>query len=401
MEILNLINSFDVENTDPNYHRKLQQFLRQSPYNIKMVWSNNLLLLNANKNSDTSLPAVRQSNGLVVDSDTKQVVCYSFNLMQEYSSDNEQLNNELRSNWRDYTVQRLFDGTVIRLVYYNNKWCTMTLKSTNAAKVYWSSRSSFEELFFSAANNLQLDQSALNTNYCYTFILMHPDNQLVVPYNRPNLYLLCTYDLTNNTYVDNTRVNINVSSVPTLTFSTFDALLAEYTSTDSKLPFTEDTNLGYILVNNRTGERVKMETELYKNAKELKGNVPVVNFRIVELIHSSNFEYEQVLRDFVTYFPQYEDNVEKVVKLVKSLPGYLLNVYRKRTMRQEPTDQLLRHTVNELHFISLDEDNYITYPRIEKYLHTLSAARLARLLRINTRVRMSDYHPSTRKVSTK
>lgn len=398
MELVNLINSFEIDDADPNYHRKLQQLLRQSPYNIKMVWNNNLLLFNANKNSNMSLPSVQQANGLVVDSDNKQVVCYSFDIMQEYSATDNELNNELYSNWNSYTVQRIYDGTIIRLVYYNNKWWTMTLKSTNASKVYWSSPRSFEDLFYNAANDLYLDHNTLNTNYCYTFILMHPDNQLVVQYNKPNLYLLCVYNLSNNTYVNNDDVNINISPVPTCSFNSFKNLLSEFSKQEFILPFTENSNLGYILVNNTTGKRIKMETEFYKKAKELKGNVPVVNYRVVELIHSSNFDYEEVLREFVMYFPQYESNVEKVVKLFKTLPGFLLNVYRKRTMRQEPNNQLLRHTVNELHFISLDENNYITYLRIEKFIKTLSAARLAKLLRINTTVRLSE-HPNSKNVS--
>ena len=66
---------------------------------------------------------------------------------------------------------------------------------------------SFLDMFLDAASEADLDYSTLNENYCYTFILCHPENKIINTIRSPCLYHIHTRDLTTLNEVDVTIEN--------------------------------------------------------------------------------------------------------------------------------------------------------------------------------------------------
>jgi len=55
----------------------------------------------------------------------------------------------------------------------------------------------FRSMFLEAAIKNNFELNMLNTAYCYSFVLQHPNNRIVVPFKEPQLYLVAVYEICN------------------------------------------------------------------------------------------------------------------------------------------------------------------------------------------------------------
>ena len=88
------------------------------------------------------------------------------------------------------------EGTMIN-VFFDEYWRISTRSTIDANMSFYktyngsteSTTMSFNEMFNEAclANNFYLE--ALNQEFCYSFVLQHPNNRIVVPVKHPQLYL--------------------------------------------------------------------------------------------------------------------------------------------------------------------------------------------------------------------
>ena len=109
---------------------------------------------------------------------------------------------ELIENWHNVTVEEFIDGTMINL-FYHDKW-TISTRSCLYADCNWYSNKKFNTMFEEAEKNYKIDYNLLNKNYCYTFVLQHPENRIVTEYIEPKIILVQITDL-------NTLENINLN----------------------------------------------------------------------------------------------------------------------------------------------------------------------------------------------
>jgi len=105
-------------------------------------------------------------NGIVIDTETKKIVCQSQNVIQQV----DELPDDLESG------VYCEDGTVIRLYYDQDRWNTATNKCPDARQSFWSTVS-FDELFWGIFN---YDLALLDKAVTYIFILLHKENRIVV-----------------------------------------------------------------------------------------------------------------------------------------------------------------------------------------------------------------------------
>ena len=71
-------------------------------------------------------------------------------------------------------------------------WEISTRNTVGAESSFYKSPNSktFRTMFLEAAINNNLDLDSLNKNFCYSFVLQHPENRIVVPFKAPQLYLI-------------------------------------------------------------------------------------------------------------------------------------------------------------------------------------------------------------------
>jgi hypothetical protein len=307
MELCNFLKSNNLDSFN-----KVKDVLSVSPYSLKIKEDNNypdLYLLCYDRGvSDMSIPLVNECRGIILEKNTNRVVCYTFNKSVEYVHDNIKLdkNNEMVvSDGIDFStvnVEESIDGTQIRLYYYNDSWSVATTRCIDAKRSYWYSEKSFYELFMDSCEGL--DYSLLDKNYCYSFVLKHPENRIVVDYLYPALVHVGTRDL--NTLIEKS-VYIGINKPDKFKFGKFSDIVM---SAMHDLPHSTE---GYMLCDENYN-RMKVRSSKYLDVKSMRGNSNN------GLYHYFVLRQQNQLSNYMLYYPEdinqykyYELNVDKIV----------------------------------------------------------------------------------------
>ena len=275
MELLNFIN-----NNSYNFD-SLKQVLESELFNLKIKEDADypdIFLIHTQENSNFNSVIVRECNGIILEKNTFKIVCYSFNKCLEDDS----LDPSLDIN--NLYIENANEGTLVRLFYYKNTWLVSTKKCINAAKSKWLSNKNFLELFQDCIQGLNFE-SNLKTDNCYSFMLYHPENRMVVNYLAPTLEHISTRDLISMKEIDEyigickqTRQKIDIVNFNDL--KSMNILDKE----------------GFILIDT-SFNRQKVKTNIYKHMRTLWGNTNNRFYRYLEL-RKDQF----LLTEYFTYF---------------------------------------------------------------------------------------------------
>jgi hypothetical protein len=165
----------------------------------------------------------------------------------------------------------------------------------------------FREMFLEAVEKNNFELNMLNPMYCYSFVLQHPDNRIVVPFKNVQLYLVEVYEIV---HTEGNKVNVfsldlnivkNVGQWYTTTikfpkiydFIEYEDLKNEYASMNTSYEI-----LGVVIKNKDTGERCKIRNPVYEYVRHLRGNQPKVQYQYLEL------RKEGKVGDFLKYYPE-------------------------------------------------------------------------------------------------
>jgi hypothetical protein len=163
-------------------------------------------------------------------------------------------------------------------------------------------------MFLEAAQNNGFNLNMLNPIYCYSFVLQHPDNRIVVPFKDTQLYLVEVYEIINtadgSVNVVSHDLNIVKSyegwSTASIRFpqvydnwSTYDDLKNEYASMN-----TSYETLGVVIKNKKTLVRCKLRNPVYEYVRHLRGNQPKNQYQYLTL------RREGKVGDFLNYYPE-------------------------------------------------------------------------------------------------
>ena len=74
-------------------------------------------------------------------------------------------------------------------------WEISTRNTVGATSSFYKGKNpkTFRDMFLEAASEVNLDLCVLDKRYCYSFILQHPENRIVVPFKKSMLYLAGIY----------------------------------------------------------------------------------------------------------------------------------------------------------------------------------------------------------------
>ena len=143
------------------------------------------------------------------------------------------------------------------------------------ARCSWNSDKTFRYLFLDAINDQQLEFEQLDKNYCYSFVLQHPENKIVVPLTEKKIILTNVYE------INNSGENVTITTRPVDVVKNFDGTnIYQYSVKsefwDELLEHYASDNLDYtqqgIVVINEEGHRMKIRNRNYERVKHLKGN---------------------------------------------------------------------------------------------------------------------------------
>jgi len=189
----------------------------------------------------------------------------------------------------------------------------------------------FRQMFMDAMKNDQ--QQDLNTmpileylpkNYCYSFVLQHPDNHIVLPINEPHLFLVAVYEIVDACTVKFVPPHIyetwSVFTDSTIEFpkkyelTTYKELEDAYGSIHS-----DYSSMGVMFTNVRTGERAALSNPVYEEIKKLRGNNPNLQYQYFCLLRSGQVD------KFLEYFPTYK---KVFMQFSKQYQDFITNVHQ-------------------------------------------------------------------------
>lgn len=288
----------------------------------------NLYMLSFNDKNDLNDDLVREVNGIILEKDTNKLIHYSF--PKAYDGLTEEDGTDYYSKPLDkFRTEILIEGTMIKLFYYNDEWNIATSRMIDAVYSHWGSEKSFKELFLEtcALKETSLSFDLLDKNYCYSYILQHPEITIgyditipwIVPFNRVN-----TTTLEEESYMTYYGVNYSLEQLQT-----------ELSYNKNFMIITEDN------------KRIKMISKEYKYAKDLLNNTPSIKWAYLEAIKN---EMSDVFRNFFPSKMDIFDYVDdKLFCTVKELHDNYFEKFIKRTMNEEEQNPRYSKTLYQLH----------------------------------------------------
>lgn len=303
-------------------------------------------------------------------------------------------------------AQEFVEGTMINVFWddtigISGGWEISTRNSVGAtSKFYKNSTKTFRDMFLEAsnANNLILDN--LNKEYCYSFVLQHPENRIVVPFNQPQLYLVAMYKIV---YQDTNVLvfMLNMTEVKQFDWSTTSIKFPQIYEWDTYSDVIEkygsmNTNydvVGVVLFNNLTGERAKVRNPVYEQVRHLRGNQPKLQYQYLSLRKEGN------VGDFLKFYPENKKDFsafrDQLHLFTNTLYSNYVSCYMKKEKPLMEYSQQYRTHMFSIHQKFMNElrvkKQFITNTIVIQYVNNLHPSLLMYCLNFQMRKRNVDY----------
>jgi hypothetical protein len=276
-------------------------------------------------------------------------------------------------------IENYIEGTMVNCYYYDNKWNFSTrgcIDGTN--KFYHDSILSFRDMFLEALELSPISLSDLDTQYCYSFVLQHPANRIVVPFTHPYIILAAVFKCDGWKVEDKTAelgAQLLERKFPLpyqYQFESWNDVENNFASqaTDYKIPG--------VMIKHADGARSKFRNPVYEKVRILKGNSPKLQYQYY-VLYAKN-----AIAEYLKYYPENKDEFWEYRKELVSWTNQLFRLYHefhvKRIISKDAVAYQFRPHVWTLHQYYLHElkprGEYITKQYVIDYICTLEPARL-------------------------
>ena len=321
-------------------------------------------------------------NGLILEKETNNVICMTNQKFKKIERDTVAQFNQietLKKESSDFKIEYCEDGTVIRLYNYKGTWYTATSKCLDANLSFWGSNKSFAEMFWETFANsdfmfsLENGLDSLDPSYTYVFILFHTENRIVVKHNSNSLMYIKR--INNQTgQEDNTNTDIKQLHIQT---DEINYPLDSY--------FT-DNKRGLLIKfykSNGSYETYQYDFQQYVEIKNLRGNVPYIRTRILELVNDpeSLKMLKLLYSEHILSFAMVENSLNNLYKDIHKL--YIESHIKHHIQIYE--SHPLYKTLKQLHGqyktrITEDPNYIITIEEVKNKVNQLDKYVLSKLL---------------------
>jgi hypothetical protein len=210
------------------------------------------------------------------------------------------------ANDENMVAEEFVEGTMLNVFFNAGVWEVATKQTIGAnVRFYTNNVDTFYSMFLDAMQTTGLTLDMLDKKNSYSFVLQHPKNRIVVPFQNATLYLVAVYQIT---FVEETNMYdiVDVGIPDALTscvktpakyhgWGTYEDLIQQYASIN-----TPYECLGFMLRDQATGERAKIRNPVYERVRRLRGNQPKLMYHYLCLRKEGN------VGEFLNYFPEHK-----------------------------------------------------------------------------------------------
>jgi 3D (Asp-Asp-Asp) domain-containing protein len=265
--------------------------------------------------SSMGLDEVQGCRGLILEKDTWNVLCFSFEKFF-----NAEEGHAAKIDWNTAKVLAKLDGSMIQVYWDARKeeWFAATTGTAEGeGEVNNKDGTTFNGLFWNTVRtkyNLNVDD--LKKGTVYVFELMTPYNIVVTPHTESSVALLAVRNLKDLSEYNYEALKTVVKTLGVPLVEAFDMNVKDVGAikrTFDGMPFTEE---GYVVVD-ANFNRIKIKNPAYVSAHHLKGKMG--NHHIMGIIKTNEID------EFIATFKEREDEIRKlesgyntlITKLVK------------------------------------------------------------------------------------
>jgi hypothetical protein len=317
---------------------------------------------------------VRKCRGVILEKNTNKVVCIS----PPKSIDNDFYHKKYMNSEKGLNVfiEEFYDGSMINVFKYKDTNYIST-RSCLGAHCKYSSIKTFNTMFSECINFELFDK--LDNDYCYSFLLQHPDNRIVKDYSEPSSILVMTTRINddNTIHILNTietqellsRCDVQLKTPKIYNIESMDKIYNEIDNLN-------DSDQGFVLklYDNGIDNRSKIRNMRYNEIRKLRGNQTNNMYKYFELRKT------QTIGEYLEYFPEDKDSFDKFRLELYTFTQRLFNYYQELKVRKNirflEIDYEFRPLINDLHLMYTTTQKQITKNDVINYLHGLNSAKI-------------------------
>ena len=308
---------------------------------------------------------------------------------------------------KNIIAQDFIEGTMINVFFDPSVGLTgcwqIATRSTVGADVtfFKGSTKTFNNMFMEAclANGLHIH--TLNPHFCYSFVMQHPENRIVVPFSKPQLYLVDVFQILQG--VDNVVKVIpqkmsdvrqygfwDLTSIrfpETYEFTSYTELIKKFAS-----PNTPYNILGVVVRNLETNERTKFRNPIYEEVRHLRGNQPKMQYQYLCLRQAGK------IPEFLKFYPETKNELsgyrDQLHMFTNTLFKNYLSCYvkKEKPLNEFPTQYKTHMFKLHEHYTAnlREKKESITNTYVMSYVNALPPSLLMFCLNHNLRKRNVD-----------
>lgn len=266
---------------------------------------------------------IMQNNRVVSFAPPKSIDAYEF--MEAHSSENP----------ATIVSEEFVDGTMINVFMDRvlNKWTFATKHTIGCETSFFKDADtplSFKTMFEDALASCHFSLDLLNPKFCYSFVLQHPRNRIVVPVLMPQLYL-CEYYKIN--HEDNSGIKVVVQNLdickrdplwaitgikyPQIySFTSFGDSIRSYASLNTSYKI-----MGVVFKDTNTGARTRVRNPNYEEVRHLRGNNPELLYQYLCLRQMCKIPM------YLRYYPEHSAQLSQYRDQVHTFTRTLHEIY--------------------------------------------------------------------------
>ena len=288
-------------------------------------------------------------------------------------------------------AEEFVEGTMINVFFDKNvgllgSWEISTRNIVGAICNFYKSSNSnktFRQMFIEAAMVCNLDINNLDKELSYSFVLQHPENKIVIPFSKPDLYLVAVYKIYNGLNNVNVKfynvgefkcffnkLNINIKFPTIYKFNEYSELIEKYGSMNTSYDI-----VGVIIHNIQTGERTKIRNPIYEKVRNLRGNQPKLQYQYLCL------RKEEKVEDYLKFFPENKSQFLEFSDQIHLFTETLYNNYVKCYIKKQNPLLLFKYlkqykshmfNIHQIYMNELREKKqFVTRSIVQNYVNQL------------------------------
>lgn len=295
-------------------HPDWETILKEPPYNLSISRDNDFIIFKYFQGlSDFSLKIVREARGIIFYEPTWECVCHPFDKFGNYG---ESYCPEI--DWNSALVQEKIDGSLIKVWKFNGEWHISTNGAIDAYKsslLDTDKYKTFGELFDSIIKNYPNFYRDLWDGFTYMFELVSPYNRVVVPYDKPDIYLLGARNMASDSEINPFMLKAYCQSLQNIKIPKTYSMqtLEEVQNAANALGWDEE---GFV-VKDIKYNRVKIKSPQWIEAHYVRGNNIITTEAIINIIKQHEEE------EFLIYAQDKKDRLYEIKKYIEDFK-YLL-----------------------------------------------------------------------------